>query len=694
VKKINIRNIIIFILVFIGLSGIIIGVDLTFNKPTTFNRIIAAKLYKEPANKAFTDQNFYNCVVDAYNNENKTSLAYTETLTEEQLKTITKLSCSGARKEKEKLINNTHGIEKLTALTYLDLKSNNISVINVSANTSLTYLELSYNYIAKIDVSANTLLTYLDLRHNNIIEIDVTKNTKLMELHLHYNKLKNINVSKNILLTHLGLNYNNLSSLDISQNTHLTHVYLFGNNLDSINVSYNVSLQSLYLADNNLSRIDVSHNSLLSILGLDGNDLNNLNLSSNVLLDRLLINDNKFSKEYNIYSGETINLDKNDVVVLPQGKNATIISVNGLEDCVVEQNNITFNKVGTYEFSVSFEHALKEYSTDNNTFSIKYKVNVLDNAQNNPNDDNTLKELKLNNGTINFKSSTTTYNVTVDAPTTTITATANDKKATVSGAGTKTLNDGVNTFKIVVTAENGSTKTYTLNITKKDNRSSNANLSSLTLGDEKISFEKNKTNYEIVVDYKIEEITIDGKLEDEKSKVEGLGTKTLQVGENTFVVKVTAENGSVKEYKILIIREKEEIVTENNNIKSLKITGHDIKFNSDTKKYIVKTDKQKLDIIVELESDESTYEITGNDDLHDGSIIQIIVTDKEGNNNIYTITIDNPNENVLDKEKDTTAGEDDVNYIPIIMVSIFGVLLVTNGIMLVNKSKKNNNQIN
>lgn len=322
-----------------------------------------------------------------------------------------------------------------------------------------------------------------------------------------------------------------------------------------------------------------------------------------------------------------------------------------------------------------------------------YTINVT--RPDNRSTDSTLKELKLNNGTINFKSGTTTYNVTVDASETVISATANDSKAKISGAGTKTLKYGVNKFEIIVTAENGSAKTYTLNVTRKDSRSNNTNLSSLTVSEGKITFDKTKTNYELSVKNDISEIKIEGKVEDDKSKVEGFGTKTLQVGKNTFTIKITAENGSTKEYKVVVIREEKETITANNNIKNLIVTGHEIEFDSTTKEYIIETDKKTLDIKVELESNESTYKIIGNEDLHDGSIIQIVITDKDGNNNIYSITIENPSEFIPDDEVDVgnnnTEDEKDINYIPIIMISILGILIVANIYLLLLQLKKNKN---
>lgn len=49
-----------------------------------------------------------------------------------------------------------------------------------------------------------------------------------------------------------------------------------------------------------------------------------------------------------------------------------------------------------------------------------------------------------------------------------ISASANHSKATITGKGEKELVEGDNKFEIVVKAENGSTRTYTINITRKE----------------------------------------------------------------------------------------------------------------------------------------------------------------------------------------------------------------------------------
>jgi hypothetical protein len=80
--------------------------------------------------------------------------------------------------------------------------------------------------------------------------------------------------------------------------------------------------------------------------------------------------------------------------------------------------------------------------------------------------DNNLKSLSVDDATISptFSKDVTDYKVELGANTTSIVikATPNDSKAHVSGTGTYEVAEGDNKFQIVVTAENGSTKTYNL----------------------------------------------------------------------------------------------------------------------------------------------------------------------------------------------------------------------------------------
>lgn len=85
-------------------------------------------------------------------------------------------------------------------------------------------------------------------------------------------------------------------------------------------------------------------------------------------------------------------------------------------------------------------------------------------------DDNNLSSLIIEGFDINFDSSVTDYSVTVpnDTKKVKIGATANDGNAYVSGIGDYDVKEGNNEIKIVVTAENGDTKTYKVNVVVKE----------------------------------------------------------------------------------------------------------------------------------------------------------------------------------------------------------------------------------
>ena len=84
-----------------------------------------------------------------------------------------------------------------------------------------------------------------------------------------------------------------------------------------------------------------------------------------------------------------------------------------------------------------------------------------------------------------FKAQTTSYNVTVptDVESVTIYANAQDSKAKISGVGKQNLQTGKNEFEVVVTAEDGTTKTYTLNITRDTSSQNTENVPAKYTGD-------------------------------------------------------------------------------------------------------------------------------------------------------------------------------------------------------------------
>ena len=108
--------------------------------------------------------------------------------------------------------------------------------------------------------------------------------------------------------------------------------------------------------------------------------------------------------------------------------------------------------------------------TDSTTINLISRGEV----EKNYSSDNNLASLEVEGYTLSpeFNKNTTNYKVEVDSDTTSVNvkATANDSKARISGIGDIEVGEGANTINVVVEAENGSTKTYTIvvNVKEKD----------------------------------------------------------------------------------------------------------------------------------------------------------------------------------------------------------------------------------
>ena len=167
--------------------------------------------------------------------------------------------------------------------------------------------------------------------------------------------------------------------------------------------------------------------------------------------------------------------------------------------------------------------------------------------------DSSLKSLTVSSGSIDFIPSTLEYNLEVSSNVSTIEiqAVRNDTKATVKLPDKLSLETGLNTFAIVVTAEDGSTTTYKINVNKLENiMSENALLSSLNISGKQINFSSD------VFEYKIGNITtselgITATAIDSNAKIKIFGNNNI--GKNgVIIIRVTAEAGNYKDYILYV----------------------------------------------------------------------------------------------------------------------------------------------
>ena len=115
-------------------------------------------------------------------------------------------------------------------------------------------------------------------------------------------------------------------------------------------------------------------------------------------------------------------------------------------------------------------------------------------------------------------------------------------------------------------------------------------------------------------------------------------------------------------------------------LSNIEIKGYEIDFSRDIYEYTLKIGNEDvLDITPVLEDNNSSYIITGNDKLVNGSVIKIKVITDENNEKVYTINI------LKDKEIEVVKNN---NY-KYIFIVIIGVLLIINIVRLLRRRKKN-----
>lgn len=166
-----------------------------------------------------------------------------------------------------------------------------------------------------------------------------------------------------------------------------------------------------------------------------------------------------------------------------------------------------------------------------------------------------------------FDPETTSYtlNVGADVEKLEIKAAPNDEKATVEITGNESLVAGDNAVKITVTAQDGTTRIYTINVKKGE--ATTLGLSSLKINGYTLSpkFSSNVYEYKInVLDPNITKLDVSATANVENAKVEVTGNTNLVKGENTITITVTSEDGKEKViYQILVNKDSDATATTN-----------------------------------------------------------------------------------------------------------------------------------
>ena len=185
-----------------------------------------------------------------------------------------------------------------------------------------------------------------------------------------------------------------------------------------------------------------------------------------------------------------------------------------------------------------------------------------------------LSNLGMNpNDFTGFSENKTSYDVTVPNNVTQVEiyATKKDSKASLTGTGIKKLQEGQNTANVIVTAEDGTTKTYTINIkrlsknekqdtTENLDAKSSSNSKDLELSNLEIegvnlepSFESSTYKYEISIKGEQSNLDIKASTNNTSDKVEIIGNENLQNGQDIITILVTnSKSDEVATYQIYV----------------------------------------------------------------------------------------------------------------------------------------------
>ena len=159
-----------------------------------------------------------------------------------------------------------------------------------------------------------------------------------------------------------------------------------------------------------------------------------------------------------------------------------------------------------------------------------------------------LAELKAGDVTLVETDGKYVHSVGYEVGSLTLSATAKDSSATVEGTGEKTLTVGKNEFTVTV-SKSGKTAEYAVEITRA---AAVLDLTEVKIGDTVLTAGADGA-YTLNVENSVKTITLSATAAKSYVEIEGLGEKTLAVGENTFTITVKAGDAT-KNYTVKVVR--------------------------------------------------------------------------------------------------------------------------------------------
>lgn len=559
-------------------------------------------------------------------------------------------------------------------------ESNNVtetSEITIISSDQVTFLpldsdlELGYFYAQVSDTA--TPGTSLNLKYSDEdgamwfsdadgAELEFTKTNFTMNI---YGSQSHDATLKNISVKNGSTEYQVIPGLNTTDRDYIVYV---PNNITSIDLNADANNEYASVASLGTKSLNIGENKFDIIVTSQFGNIETYTVNVYRLSDDATL------KNITLTNGISIGELKDNTYIynttIPYATKTTYISATPTHDSAYVDSTLgdinltnygdTTNKI---DIIVKAENCHDEYSTiPGNTCTTKtYTLNI---SRENPSSNNYLSDLKINDTTINnFNKENETYtidNVSNDTTNINVSAIAEDSKANVTISGENNLIVGDNIINITVTAEDGTQKTYKINVRRLSN---DTNLSSLTFtsnpnGTLSPSFTPSFTgDYTYTYDPTVTSIDVTAYVKDTgKAKVEIINitdidkefagtlnnaSATFDTSVSKIAVIVKAEDDTTKTYTIILNRTK----SSNNYLSSLSIEGATLTpaFTSTNRTYsaFVKGDIDNVVVnAVPAVPYATIKEISGNTNLSFGTnTIEIVVKAENGNEASYIINL-------------------------------------------------------
>lgn len=322
------------------------------------------------------------------------------------------------------------------------------------------------------------------------------------------------------------------------------------------------------VADINSESVSIGGDATVSGTSVSGFGKHKLKCGSNSLKINTVSGDKSKKLTY------TLNINKKcddntslKGITLSSGTLSPAFSADTLEykvsvDTNVEKMSIDVSKEDNQKVSGLVKDAKLAFG--DNTFSIKvtsesgksktYKivVNRADNRSNNA----LLGSITIDNGKLNFDKNVFMYDVRVlnEVSTINVVATPDDSKAKVKVDSPKSLKEGDNKVVIKVTAENGATQEYSINVKRLkvgEVLGDNPNIANIVITGYNINFNPMTTSYNLKIDNKTKSLGISVVMQEEGATYQINGNNDLKNGD-IITINTTSMDGTQNTYKIII----------------------------------------------------------------------------------------------------------------------------------------------